>query len=420
MWSQQCLGNSFPRLGWDIKLWRRIVATPLSLKWEHFSWSQDRKTPLWETGSLVSGEPDKSMPLFYGTPLAIILETNIFFLTVSPSRPGQPWIASRDFLFHSGVRTVFLDIMKLMKSKQNLSFSLTISAWECNGGFSRPGGKVFRVSRNFLAPTPFLSVVPTFRVWDRGRKNYRRKNSFISAGAVFKFFSSVQKWLCLSGRLCGPLATFPSPPTPNRGSAQAPTQVMSPPVCLSAEGATEQAAGQGPFMVPSCLPSQGIEEKVTPAPAIFPPSDLSRPLSLWPPNMGVGTSPGLLLRSSCCIWIGWAFAVAQRASSQVEMSSSLFIRNPPPHLSLGFRVWKDSSTSRGGKWGRSSAALGELFPRSLGPPLGTYWGWSSWELFGHPWDVSMLLFRTWGNITPYSQLQDFGQNSGQQENSSLL
>lgn len=135
------------------------------------------------------------MSLLYGTLLAIILETNIFFPTVSPNRLDQlsqalsktPWVASRDFSSHSSVRTVFLHIMKLMmKSKQNLSFSFTISAWEWgwDGGFSRLGGKVFRLFRTFLVSSPSLSLWAL--VW--------------SSGDI---------------------------PSRNNGSAQVPTQVMS-------------------------------------------------------------------------------------------------------------------------------------------------------------------------------------------------
>lgn len=115
-----------------------MATTPLGMKWEHFSWSQDRNVPVWKTGSSVSREPDKSISLLYGTPLAVILEKDIFSLTVSPNRLGQPspalskitWVASRDFSFHSGVRTVFLDMIKFMKFKQNPSFSFTISTGE--------------------------------------------------------------------------------------------------------------------------------------------------------------------------------------------------------------------------------------------------------------------------------------------------
>lgn len=141
MWSQEFPGNSFPRPGWSVKLWRTITATPLGMKWEHFSWRQNRKALCWETGSLALGGPEKSVPLFYGTLEATILETNIFFLKeVSPSSLGQSscdlskttWVASNHCWFHSSTRTISLDMAKLMKSEQNPSFSFTI--WACRLG----------------------------------------------------------------------------------------------------------------------------------------------------------------------------------------------------------------------------------------------------------------------------------------------
>ena len=115
--------------------------------------------------------------------------------------------------------------------------------------------------------------------------------------------------------------------------------------------------------------------------------------------------------------------MAQQASSQVEMPSSLFVNNSPPLLSW-LQSLKGRSTGRGGKWGRSSTALGEL---PIKPWSSLRWLLKMevmrtvWPSLGHSsGDVFMLLFRMGDNITHYFQLQEVSQNSGQQENSSYI
>ena len=129
-----------------------------------------------------------------------------------------------------------------------------------------------------------------------------------------------------------------------------------PPAHLSPEGATRQAAGQGPFKVPGRLPSQGTEEKVTPAPALssgpsvmamlalFPRSDLSRHLSPCPPSLEGGHKcrsftqflmPSTMNKVRFC-WDSASIQPSGHAIFPFCMQSSL-------HFSLGFRVRKDKS-----------------------------------------------------------------------------